>query len=94
MVSVLDNQEGYLTAYIEWYVLNEHGQFQENGEFIYIHDTWIHPNKRRGKALKHLIQKINTHPLSYTGKYVYWNNQKKDKLTKSFPRARLSKIGV
>ena len=94
MISVLKNQQEYVYSFIEWYVLNDNGQFQEDGEYLYIHDLWIHPHKRKGKSLKHLIQKIHTHPLSYTAKWVYWNNQKHDKLTKPFRRDRLSKIGA
>ena len=94
MVSVLDNQEGFLTGYIEWYVLNEHGQFQENGDYIYIHEIWIHPLQRKKKALKHLIQKIDKDPLGYTAKWVYWSREKYNRLTRPFPRERLAKIGA
>jgi len=94
MVSTLKNLQGYIYGFAEWYVLNDKGHFQEDGDYIYIHEIWIHENKRRSKALKHLIHKIDTHECSHRARHVYWNNEKHDRLTKSFKRERLAKIGV
>ena len=94
MVTTIDNKDGYIAGFCEWYVLNEHGQFQENGDYIYIHEMWVHPDKRKNKALKHLIQKIDKDPLGYKARWVYWHREKYHRLTKPFPRERLAKIGA
>jgi len=95
MISFLDNPEGYIYAYIEWYTTDQEGHNQENGEFIYIEEIWIHPDKRKTTALNHLVYKVDKHPFTYKSKWVYWLNQKhNERLTRSFPRERLAKIGV
>ena len=95
MISYLKNQSDYIYAYAEWRVVNKDGQIETDGDYIYIVDLWIHPYRSGRKTLKHLIQRIDTHPAGYTAKWVYWKSQKhKDRLTPSYSRKRLRKIGV
>ena len=51
MISVVKNKEGYVSAYIEWEVLDENGQFKDGGDCIYIQDLWIHEELRGKKIL-------------------------------------------
>ncbi len=94
MISCHKNVADFITAYIEWYILNKFGQFQENGEYLYIHDLWIHSSKRGTRVLNYLIHKIDTHPVAYNCKWVYWSREKYNRLTRLFPRERLAKLGL
>ena len=72
MISVLKNKNGFLLGYIEWQILDEHGQFKNNGDYIYIQNKWIHEDFRNTDAFKKLVHLIYIHPYSQESKYVYW----------------------
>jgi len=93
MITVLKNRKEYVYGLIEWYLVDVKGQLDDVGKYMYINELWIHPDKRRKTTLKHLIQKLNFDPNSYTAKFVYWRNRKFKRLTPSYPRDRLAKIG-
>ena len=92
MIQVLSNRDELIYGYIEYQIVDNEGQFKEGGEYIYVQDLWIHP-KARGKALKMLIRKVNKDPFTQNCTKVYWNNLKQDRLTRSYNRQRLSKLG-
>jgi len=72
MISVLKNDDGYVTGYIEWEIVNKDGQFENNGKYIYIQNVWIHPQERKTEALRDLAVLINKHPYSQKATHVYW----------------------
>jgi hypothetical protein len=78
MISVLKRRDGMVFGYIEWYVLDEYGQFKENGEYLWIHECWIHKDFRHPARheLQNLIKKIDDHVLARNAKWVYWRNRK------------------
>jgi hypothetical protein len=92
MVTVLRNQGGYVLAFCEWYVVNDKGQFEENGSHVWINDIWIHPLERRSERFFELINLINENPLTQNSDFVYWVKDKKDKQC-VYAKSRLLKFG-
>ena len=62
MIFTLENQDGFVTAFIEWDVLDHRGQFDNNGDYICIREAWIHKSIRRSDALGELSLKIYNGP--------------------------------
>jgi hypothetical protein len=100
MIQVLENDLGYVYAYIIYQVVDKEGQFKEGGEYLYIQDLWIHERHRSTsfnpsiEELKELIGKVDKDPLIKNTKYVYWTNFKHgERLTRSYIRQRLAKLG-
>jgi hypothetical protein len=94
MVSCLKNSDGLVYAYIEWYVLNEKGQFEENAKYCFVKDLWIHDSHRHGGALGGLVKLMDEAPQGKSCEWVYWNNLKhNERQTKPFRRSRLAKLG-
>jgi len=95
MVVSAKNTQGFIYAYAEFQILNSNGQFEDNGEYLYIQDIWIHDCWRKTGALRRLIRLIDDHDFTRNCKYVYWVREKyNDRQTKIFPRQRLVKMGV
>lgn len=80
MVSYLQTQTGEIWAYIEWQILNKDGQFEDDGEYIYVQDLWINEERRTGfgdwRVIKKLIPKIANHRFSNNAKFVQWCRHK------------------
>ena len=95
MISVLKNEHGLIYAYIEWYVLDEKAQFKDYGDYIYIQDSWIHPEHRGNGCLRNLIHLIDIHEYTKNAKYVYWEREKYNhKLSKIYNRKIIAKQGA
>ena len=94
MVTCLKNIDGYITAYIEWYVLNEKTQFDNYGKYCWVADLWIHESQRGKETLKKLVGLMDADPKGKTCLWVYWKNEKhNERLTRMFLRSRLAKLG-
>jgi len=72
MIFTLENQDGFVTAFIEWDVLDHRGQFDNNGDYICIREAWIHKSIRRSDALGELSLKIYNDKYTQKSRFVYW----------------------
>ena len=79
MISVLKTGDGLVKAYIEWEVVNENGQFDNAGAYIYIQNCWIHPFGRWNGALQKLAKLIDEHPYAHATRFVYWGIARDDR---------------
>lgn len=79
MTGTIKNNEGYVTGLIEWNLLNHRGQFDENSEYIYIADIWVHEGHRRSFIFQELIRIVDEHPFNKDAKFVYWDFIKDEK---------------
>lgn len=77
MIAVLKNQDDYVYAYCGWETVNEFGQNEENGKFLFIYDLWIHPHHRGMNIINRFIHTINKDPRTHSAEYVYWEREKK-----------------
>ena len=72
MISKLENQDGFITAFIEWDVLDFKGQFATNGDYICIREAWVHPSLRFSGAIGELSLRIYKEKCTQAARYVYW----------------------
>jgi len=94
MLSYIKNSNDYITAYLEWQIVNVQGQFEDGGEYCYIQDYWIHPAWRceHRIILAELSQQIADHKFSKNLKWIYWQRDKyKDRLSKLYPKEKFLK---
>lgn len=94
MVTVLKDKKDFICAYIEWHVVDEEGKLDDFGTHIFIYDLWIHPFYRKTRALNYLIHKVDKDPKSYSARWVYWRNNRRNHVTKCFSRKRLGRMGL
>lgn len=74
MVEVIHDDEGKIIAYIDMTLRDIYGNPDPIGEYMYIHEMWIHESIRYTKAWKQfLYNAIKEFPLL---KYVYWVRRK------------------
>ena len=78
MISTIKNINDYIIAYVEWEILDKDGQFQNNGDYIYIQNLWVHGGKRYGGLNAELAKKIYEHPFSQKATKVYWQVTRDD----------------
>jgi len=93
MLAVLKNTEGLIYAYCEYEVLNGQGQFEDDGEYLYIQDVWVHPSERFWGHLQELIQEVDKDKFTKASTKVYWCRHKYKERVKIFPKSRLIKFG-
>ncbi len=92
MVSSLKSA-GLIYAYIDWRVVDETGQLNKNGHYVYVNDIWIAPLFQKKQTLKLLIAEMNGHEYMSDVAFVYWNNLKHSRrATPLYMRHRLLDI--
>ena len=94
MINMLYNSGGFPFAIIEWQIVNVQGQFEDDGEYCYIQDYWIHPAWRSEHKiiLTELSQQIADHKFSKNLKWIYWRRYKyNDRLSKLYSKDRFLK---
>ena len=101
MITHLTNDSGLVYAYCEWEVLDEQGQFKNNGEHLYIQTFWISDMFRLGFSemnwiFKMLICLILENKFSYSCKILRFRRiKRKDGLSRSIKIEHiLKKLGV
>jgi hypothetical protein len=65
---------GKVQAYIVYYQINKDKKLDENGEYIYVEDVWVHESVRKTNILKLAINCVI--PLFSKVKYLYWVRHK------------------
>ena len=94
MIETLKNEDGYIYGYITAQLVNDSGIPDEEGNFVYIWDIFVHPEYRQSQTINQLITLIDKRCGS-KARYVYWNSEKhNDRQTRSFRRERLAKMGA
>jgi len=76
MISSLKNDGGFIYAYIEWSVVNDLGQHENFGKFVWINDVWIHGSYRKKEELRNLIKLVYDHEFTQNSQFVYWSRGK------------------
>ena len=72
MITVLKNDNGYVYAYCEWEILNKEGQFENDGDIVYVQNIWVQKKERYKDAVKELIELMYKHPYTQNSNYVYF----------------------
>lgn len=72
MITVVENELGYVIAYCQWDLVNPTGALDPKGQFAWIRDMWIHKSFRRSTVISDLALAMDCHPASSGVRYVYW----------------------
>lgn len=91
MITTLKNDDGYIYAYMEWRLVSKYGLSVGEKEYIFIKDLWIHQWHRGNGSLQDLIDEVSKDPLVKKTKFVYWNNLKRNRLSKTYSKTRFKK---
>ena len=75
MIKTQNDANGLIYSYIEYQVLNEKGQWDKDGEYVYIENFWIHPFYKGVNTLKRLIPLILTDPMTFKCRWYYWERR-------------------
>ena len=77
MITYIKNKMGYIRSFIEWTLVDEGGNPDDKGNFLYIRHMWSHEKQRGTQAeIKKYIKRILKHPFCKYVIYVYWNRKK------------------
>lgn len=93
MLTTLKNRDGYIYSLIDWRVVDNHGEVNKAGHYLYIRHFWIHPKHRNYETWKMIIGQLNSEPEIKDTVYVYWKNTKHNyRLTPLYLRTRLVEV--
>ena len=92
MVETIKDYDGKVVALIAWQVVNEEGQYKDQGDYIYIEDLWIHRDARGNGVLRRLINLIDKHKFATKAKWVYWEREKYNhRISKRISRKKITR---
>ena len=92
------NEDGYVKAYIQFYVVDENNVMGKDGAYVFINGFWVHEDHRSDmkKILARFIKHMMHHEETQKVAYVYWERDKNGKYVR-FPAwkfvKRFLKIG-
>ena len=95
MILTLKNEDDFIYSYIMWDTVDIKGDLQVNGEYLYIHDLWIHPHYRGLNCIRKFIHLLEQDSRTNFVKSVYWKREKyNDRYSKLINRFKIVKKGV
>jgi hypothetical protein len=56
MIAVRKNEDGYIWAYVEFFIVNQDGTGNDKGKWCFVKKCWIHEKYRNSNTLKQLIK--------------------------------------
>jgi len=90
MLETVKDDNNKICAYCEYSVTNRYWHFDDNGDYVLVHDIWVHPDKRGKGLIRYFIETIgNKHSQA---KYMVRMRGEKGKPWQSFTRKKL-KLG-
>jgi hypothetical protein len=78
VIITINNQEGFISAYICFNVVNDDSVMDNSGNNLFISGIWRHESLK-GKfrtILDLLIQELFLHPTTQKVEYVYWERDR------------------
>jgi len=87
MVTVLKDEEDRVISYCEWCLVDEKGDLQDNGRYLFVRELWIHEKYRQKGMIEKMIYKIA--PEAPAAIYAYWRRRKYNDRIKLFRRSKL-----
>jgi hypothetical protein len=76
VIKAYKNNGGYVYAYCEYQLVNEDGTPNDDGDFLYVFNAWVHEDRRSRKIIDRFIYDILMKHDNV--KFVYWNRSKYD----------------
>jgi hypothetical protein len=95
MITYIKNKLGYIRSFCEWTVVDEAGNPDDRGAFIYVREFWVHERQRgNNKEIRKFISRILSHRLCKYVIYIYWHRRKYNSRKFMIKASRLAKMGV
>jgi hypothetical protein len=82
MIKTLKTKIDYIYAYVEWEILDRDMKLNDDGETVYVQNVWIHRDYRSLGILDYFICQMFNDKKSKNIKYVYWNTNKTNRVSK------------
>ena len=91
MIEYLCNNEKYITAFVEWILVNENLEVDDNGTHMAIVELFIHPELNGYQTLKHFVREIlqkapTAQTCTFVREYKYKGKQPRTYTRKQFER--------
>ena len=90
MIETLKDDKGEIKAVIEWWIVDNRGQFDPKGNYIFVNEVDISKSSENNGVLKTFI-KIITDKIPYA-KYCYFQRRKYDMRIKMYSRRQWLKL--
>lgn len=92
MLEIIKDTQGNIQAVCEWYLVDENGNFDQKGEFVWINEVEISPQYRNNGILKYFTKTIIEK--ASTAKFGYFWRQKKypDRKPRIYHKVRWLKL--
>lgn len=90
MVAKVHDSDDKIIAYLEYWQVGKSGLHKPYGEYMWVHDAWIHEDHRRKGLLRDMVeQELFLHPEI---QYGYWRRHKyNERQSKVMTRERFMK---
>lgn len=92
MIETLKNKDGFVYAYSQYYIVNEAGDLDINGDRLFISEVWIHDEYRNTDCLSELCRLMFENNDTQKTLYVYWKRRKYGKMSKLYPISKFFKL--
>jgi hypothetical protein len=56
LLAIKKNEDGYIVAYVEYFIVNNDGSYNPKGEYCFVKTCWVHEKYRHKGLLKELIE--------------------------------------
>ena len=84
MITSLKDEQGRVIAYAEWRLVGPSGYDMDNGEYVWLHDLWVHHDFERTKRINRIIDEIMR--IAPGAKYCYFKRGKYGNRIKMFKK--------
>jgi hypothetical protein len=88
MITVLKNSDGFVYAYMDWYIVDGDGQQNSAGHYLFIDGIWIHEKYRGIQVMKSLWKCTGEKKELKDVTDVYWTNLKHNRQVYLKPKER------
>lgn len=74
MLALQHDKEGRVVAYVEYLIVDKDGSINDQGEYCYCKNAWVHKSVERGKLLKEFV--MEEHMKWLQVKWLYFKRSK------------------
>jgi len=88
MIETVRDSHDRVIAFCEWNLVNEKGQFDNQGSHVWVNDLEIHPHYQRNGILRDIISTIAYKAPS--AEFVYWKRRKYNSRLRMYSREQIA----
>jgi len=91
LIVTVKNDEGFVTAYLEFNIVDKFGRFDDDGDYCYVAEAWVHDSLKRTHVLWELVKKVCEHKNTQHCQWVYWVRERDPNDLKIYPVSKFKK---